>query len=187
MVHEIDLCLSRETKSIEYELPPLNKPLTLETTDGSVMSVVVTTLDQPDDQIISAAGQQVVVELPISEQLVRYRLFVEVPVSANGIMVGKIDGQVVGRILLLDSHTRRSDTLVVALGGLSAEWWFETTSRPANSSVWLGLITSPSETGRFHLSEAGWSRLSLRAYHLVVADEDWLEGGYFAIKASFPR
>lgn len=184
LVHDIGLCLSDTAKSITYELPPLSEPLYLRATDGYQIRVVITEVDSPEDVLMSLAGESVMVSLPETDPATRYQMTVIVSNNSQGIIEGSIDGQVVGRILLLDSHTRFSDSLVASLGGLSGEWWFETTNRPQNSSLRFALIDEPTPQGNYAVGEAGWNNIPRTSANnpLVVAGEDWLAGGYFAIR-----
>lgn len=184
LVHDIGLCLSDTAKSITYELPPLSEPLYLRSTDGYQIRVVITEVASPDDVLMSLAGENVMVSLPVASPATRYQMTVAVSNRSQGIIEGSIGGQVVGRILLLDSHTRFSDSLTVSLGGLSGEWWFESTSRPQNSSLRFALIGEPTTQGNYAIGEAGWSNIprSSADNALVVTDDDWLAGGYFAIR-----
>jgi hypothetical protein len=184
IARDIQVCLSHTTKSIAYELPPLTVPLVLESTDGATMTVVVAPIDDLDNSVIHEIGESIEIVLPQPD--VRYQMNVSVAASSDGIIEGLIGGEVIGRILLLDFHDTSSDTLIVALGGLSTEWQFRATHRPDYSLVRFGLITTPTETGEFELADDRWLRIS-RSEFLVILGDEWLEGGYFAIKTVFPK
>lgn len=186
MVREIEVCLSHNTKSIAYELPPLDVPLVLETTDGATLTVRLSPIEDLSQPFFMLEGESVEVFLPESVRHLRYQMQVSVANSSEGVIEGSVDGQVIGRILLRDIHSTGADSLMIALGGLSTEWWFEVASSPPRSVVVFALTTSLTQEGEFFLSEAGWIRI-YPSEPLVVLGDDWLEGGYFAIKVTFPR
>lgn len=189
MVREIELCLSEIAKSISYELPALPEPLTIESTDGATVSVSVTDLSNPEQVILFMSGQSVTFELPPLSEATRYQLKVEVPRDSDGVIIGRFGQQEVGKILLLDSQTRYSQSLTAALGGISGEWWFETRSAPAGATVRLAIITTPTDTGSFTLISDSWLRVrDIRLNQpAVIFGEEWSSDGYFALRATFSR
>lgn len=186
IVREIEVCLSQSIKSIAYELPPLDVPLVLEATDGATLTVRLSPIEDLSQPFFILEGESVEIDLPESVEDMRYQMEVSVANNSDGVIEGFIDGQVVGRILLHDIHSTGADSLMIALGGLSTEWWFEIDSQPENSVVVFALTTPLTQEGDFFLSEAGWIQI-LRSEPLVILGDEWLEGGYFAIKATFPK
>jgi hypothetical protein len=182
--HEIELCLSNRRKSVRYELPPLTQPLTLSSSDGFNLSVEIEELD--GEEVMRLYGNEVTFSLPTTDGSVRYMMTVEVSNYSDGIITGSIDGEEVGKILLYDIHRLHSDSIVMALGGLSAEWWFAVSDQPEDSRVSMAVISQPDIYGDFDESASGWNRLpELTSDSLVIMGEDWLEGGYFALMATF--
>ncbi len=184
IVRNIEVCLSHTTKSISYELPPLTVPLVLKATDNATLTVRLSPINNSLQPFFILTGESVEVVLPQSAEPVRYQMEVSTLNGSGDVIEGFIDGQVIGRILLRETRSENRNTLIAALGGLSTEWQFMVTSRPPRSLVQFGLITTPSEVGRFNLSEDGWIRMSRT---IEVLGDEWLDGGYFAIKATFPK
>lgn len=187
IVRDIVVCMSHTDKSISYELPPLDVPLVLQATDGATLTVRLSPINNPEQPFFILVGESVEVLLPETEELVRYQMEITVLNGTGDVIEGFVDGQVVGRIMLHDTQSTNRNTLIAALGGISTEWHFEVASRPDRSSVWFSLITAPDETGDFYLNETGWIRISRLEEPLVILGDEWIDGGYFAIKATFPK
>jgi hypothetical protein len=191
LVHDIEMCLTDNIKSVTYGLPPLAVPLTLENSDGEDMWVTITELESTEE-IIVLSGSEVTIELPVKDGSVRYKMTVVVSNESNGIIAGSIEGQEIGKILLIDEQSDMGfDTLQVSLGGISGEWWFELTERPDNG-VWFlfSTINEPDSEGEFEIN--GWNLIptipsedELAVTHSPLVIEEWLSGGYFVIQATF--
>ncbi|MDH5533451.1 MAG: hypothetical protein OEX81_03435 [Candidatus Pacebacteria bacterium] len=189
LVHDIELCLSRVSKSITYELPPLTVPLTLETTDNFYLWVTIKDIET-GDEVLSLRGRDVTFELPVQDGSVRYEMKVSLSNRSEGIIIGSVNGQEVGKIILLDTHYRNTDTLTVAMGGLSAEWWFAITDMPDESLVNFALTSIPDVNGHFDITNS-WQEVpvstgsELPEDYLVILDDDWSATGDYAIQVTF--
>jgi hypothetical protein len=178
LVHDIQLCLSQTRKSLSYELPPLSQPLTLESTGGFTLSVKVVELES-GEEVVREYGDNVTFSLPVQDGSIRYQMTVAVSNRSDGVIVGRIGGQEIGRILLIDFHHQSSDTLIIAFGGLSAEWWFA--AQTEDTSVYMALIDQPTSTVS---TDVEWNELPGTEGFRVVQNSYW-RGRYLAIKAVF--
>lgn len=191
LLRQFELCLSSETKSVSYEVPALPEPLTLIAQDGVTISVAVEELSRPGEVFLAVEGQQVTFELPeqgTTENPSRYQLTVEVRTGSSGIIEGRFGDHVIGQILILENHRRYYDSLVIALGGHSGEWWFETTDRPVPGSlVFVAVIPEPTH-GQIGVEWEDWRWIydADRDHPTIILGNEWLPGGYMAIEATFP-
>lgn len=177
LLRQMEVCLSSTSRSLQYELPPLSVPLTLEAAEG--LTAVVTELES-GVEVFRASGTSVTFQLPPTD--LRYQLRVSVAAGADGVVVGYIDGVEVGRVLLLQHRQARQEVVTIALGGLSGEWWFQTT-QPAHVS--LTTISVPVT----RINASRWRPVySLRADRpTVILSDGWQAGGYLALRVRFPH
>jgi hypothetical protein len=183
------LCLSQTTKSITYEVNSLPQPLTLQSSGGAVMTVYAIDLSQPDTRLFTLTGNVVTFELPQTQPDVqnRYQLTVEMSRGFKGVVIGKFGQTEVGKILLLETPSAYRRILTVALGNLSGELWFETTAIPSNTWVYVSPITVPAPDGSFMTNGWKWVKPLGAKNPAIIFGNEWAEGGYYAIRASFPR
>lgn len=191
LVHDIDICMSQTRKSVRYELPPLTAPLTLTSTDQFNLTVTIAELES-GEEVMTMFSHEITFSLPVTDGSVRYMMTVSVSTRSNGIIIGRYQGQEVGKILLLDTHSSQSDTLTVAMGGLSGKWWFSIADMPESSTASFALTDSPDADGHFDIT-GSWQEIPEStgsenpADYLVIGQDDWSATGDYAIRVTFPR
>lgn len=191
LVHDIDICMSHTQKSVRYELPPLTAPLSLTSADQFNLTVTIAELES-GEEVMTIVSHELTFVLPVTDGSVRYTMTVSVSNQSDGIIIGSIDGQEIGKILLIDAHRSQSDTLTVAMGGLSGQWWFSIADMPENSMVSFALTDSPDFDGHFNIT-GSWQEIPEStgsenpADYLVIGQDGWSETGDYAIRVSFPR